>query len=144
MNEQSDYKAQGERLSKLRKAKGLTAEQLATAMTNAGSKVSRGAISNWERGINGIVSSKLPALANILGCSEGYLLRGELIEPDSNNSSQSQALTLQAQTATNTTPTGSTSSKSSNQITSNSTMTNTSPTPNRKPLKKSDKLQNKL
>ena len=142
MNEQSDYKAQGERLSKLRKAKGLTAEQLATAMTNAGSKVSRGAISNWERGINGIVSSKLPALANILGCSEGYLLRGELIEPDSNNSSQSQALTLQAQTATNTIPTGSTSSKSSNQSTSNSTMTNTASTPNRKPLKKSDKLQN--
>lgn len=46
-------------------------------MTEAGAKVSRGAISNWERGTNGIVSSKLPTLARILGCSEGYLLRGD-------------------------------------------------------------------
>ena len=69
---------QAERLIKLRRDKGLTAEQLAQAMTAAGAKVSRGAISNWERGTNGIVSSKLPTLAHILGCSEGYLLRGEL------------------------------------------------------------------
>ena len=78
MTSTPDHQAQGERLNKLRKAKGLTAEQLATAMTEAGAKVSRGAISNWERGINGIVSSKLPTLARILDCSEGYLLRGEL------------------------------------------------------------------
>jgi alanine-synthesizing transaminase len=69
---------QAERLVQLRRDKGMTAEQLAQAMTAAGSKVSRGAISNWERGTNGIVSSKLPTLARILGCSEGYLLRGEL------------------------------------------------------------------
>ncbi|MDV2860225.1 aminotransferase class I/II-fold pyridoxal phosphate-dependent enzyme [Psychrobacter sp. CAM01] len=69
--------AQAERLVQLRRDKGLTAEQLAQAMTAAGAKVSRGAISNWERGTNGIVSSKLPTLARILGCSEGYLLRGE-------------------------------------------------------------------
>lgn len=69
--------AQAERLSQLRRDKGMTAEQLAQAMTKAGAKVSRGAISNWERGINGIVSSKLPTLARILGCSEGYLLRGD-------------------------------------------------------------------
>nr|WP_289056197.1 aminotransferase class I/II-fold pyridoxal phosphate-dependent enzyme [uncultured Psychrobacter sp.] len=68
---------QAERLVQLRRNKGLTAEQLAQAMTAAGAKVSRGAISNWERGTNGIVSSKLPTLARILGCSEGYLLRGE-------------------------------------------------------------------
>ncbi|MGP9689162.1 aminotransferase class I/II-fold pyridoxal phosphate-dependent enzyme [Psychrobacter sp. AOP22-C1-C5] len=68
---------QAERLVQLRRAKGFTAEQLARAMTAAGAKVSRGAISNWERGTNGIVSSKLPTLARILGCSEGYLLRGE-------------------------------------------------------------------
>lgn len=68
---------QAERLVQLRRAKGFTAEQLAQAMTAAGAKVSRGAISNWERGTNGIVSSKLPTLARILGCSEGYLLRGE-------------------------------------------------------------------
>ncbi|MDN3454466.1 MULTISPECIES: aminotransferase class I/II-fold pyridoxal phosphate-dependent enzyme [unclassified Psychrobacter] len=69
---------QAERLVQLRREKGFTAEQLAQAMTAAGAKVSRGAISNWERGTNGIVSSKLPTLARILGCSEGYLLRGEL------------------------------------------------------------------
>jgi alanine-synthesizing transaminase len=69
---------QAERLVQLRRDRGLTAEQLAQAMTAAGAKVSRGAISNWERGTNGIVSSKLPTLARILGCSEGYLLRGDL------------------------------------------------------------------
>ncbi|MGM8884656.1 aminotransferase class I/II-fold pyridoxal phosphate-dependent enzyme [Psychrobacter sp. 1U2] len=69
--------AQAERLVQLRRDKGLTAEQLAQAMTKAGAKVSRGAISNWERGINGIVSSKLPTLARLLGCTEGYLLRGD-------------------------------------------------------------------
>ncbi len=69
---------QAERLVQLRRDKGITAEQLAQAMTEAGAKVSRGAISNWERGTNGIVSSKLPTLARILGCTEGYLLRGDL------------------------------------------------------------------
>ena len=73
-----DSSTQAERLVQLRRKKGLTAEQLAQAMTAAGAKVSRGAISNWERGTNGIVSSKLPTLARILDCSEGYLLRGEL------------------------------------------------------------------
>ncbi|WP_201532889.1 aminotransferase class I/II-fold pyridoxal phosphate-dependent enzyme [Psychrobacter ciconiae] len=73
-----DMLAQGERLARLRRDQGMTAKQLAAAMTAAGAKVSRGAISNWERGINGIVSSKLPTLAQILGCSEGYLLRGDL------------------------------------------------------------------
>lgn len=76
-----DKLAQAERLATLRRDKGLTAEQLAQAMTKAGAKVSRGAISNWERGTNGIVSSKLPVLARILGCTEGYLLRGS-IRPD--------------------------------------------------------------
>ncbi|MGM8871315.1 aminotransferase class I/II-fold pyridoxal phosphate-dependent enzyme [Psychrobacter sp. 2Y5] len=69
--------AQAERLVQLRRDKGLTAEQLAQAMTKAGARVSRGAISNWERGTNGIVSSKLPTLARLLGCTEGYLLRGD-------------------------------------------------------------------
>ena len=75
---QAPQSTQAERLVQLRRDKGMTAEQLAQAMTAAGAKVSRGAISNWERGTNGIVSSKLPTLARILGCSEGYLLRGEL------------------------------------------------------------------
>jgi len=77
--------AQAERLVQLRRDKGLTAEQLAQAMTKAGAKVSRGAISNWERGINGIVSSKLPTLAHILGCTEGYLLRGDSAHKTSSN-----------------------------------------------------------
>ena len=75
---QASKGTQAKRLVQLRRDKGMTAEQLAQAMTAAGAKVSRGAISNWERGTNGIVSSKLPTLARILGCSEGYLLRGEL------------------------------------------------------------------
>ncbi|WP_413786240.1 aminotransferase class I/II-fold pyridoxal phosphate-dependent enzyme [Psychrobacter immobilis] len=75
---QASKGTQAERLVQLRRDKGMTAEQLAQAMTAAGAKVSRGAISNWERGTNGIVSSKLPTLARLLGCSEGYLLRGEL------------------------------------------------------------------
>ena len=78
MSSDNDKIGQAKRLSCLRRAKGLTAQQLAQAMTDAGTKVSRGAISNWERGTNGIVSSKLPLLARILGCSEGYLLRGDL------------------------------------------------------------------
>jgi len=78
MSDSNSKSTQAQRLVQLRRDKGFTAEQLAQAMTAAGAKVSRGAISNWERGTNGIVSSKLPTLARILGCSEGYLLRGDL------------------------------------------------------------------
>ena len=84
MSDNKDKLAQAQRLVQLRRDKGLTAEQLAQAMTEAGAKVSRGAISNWERGTNGIVSSKLPTLARILGCSEGYLLRGDIKTDDKN------------------------------------------------------------
>ncbi len=97
MIDNKDKLAQAERLVQLRRDKGMTAEQLAQAMTQAGAKVSRGAISNWERGTNGIVSSKLPTLARILGCSEGYLLRGDIINDDShktvNASTDKQTLT---------------------------------------------------
>lgn len=78
MSDDDSKSTQAQRLVQLRRDKGFTAEQLAQSMTAAGAKVSRGAISNWERGTNGIVSSKLPTLARILGCSEGYLLRGDL------------------------------------------------------------------
>ena len=71
----------GQRLLQRRKAKGLTTEQLAALMTEAGAKVSRAAISNWERGTNGIVSNKLPVLARLLDCSESYLLSGFLTAP---------------------------------------------------------------
>src|SRR5690606_42147236 len=47
---QTSQSTQAERLVQLRRDKGMTAEQLAQAMTAAGAKVSRGAISNWERG----------------------------------------------------------------------------------------------
>ena len=91
MSNDNSKSTQAERLVQLRRDKGFTAEQLAQAMTAAGAKVSRGAISNWERGTNGIVSSKLPTLARILGCSEGYLLRGDLnneaIDTDESTSS---------------------------------------------------------
>ncbi|WP_298973979.1 aminotransferase class I/II-fold pyridoxal phosphate-dependent enzyme [uncultured Psychrobacter sp.] len=140
--------AQAERLVQLRRDKGLTAEQLAQAMTKAGAKVSRGAISNWERGINGIVSSKLPTLAHILGCTEGYLLRGDSVrETSSNNnntirqsSSKSAATPLPTSSAdTNQNPKSSstylnnTADTTVYQVKDGTTMTE---------LKKSEKLQN--
>ncbi|MCG3880767.1 aminotransferase class I/II-fold pyridoxal phosphate-dependent enzyme [Psychrobacter sp. Ps3] len=140
--------AQAERLVQLRRDKGLTAEQLAQAMTKAGAKVSRGAISNWERGINGIVSSKLPTLAHILGCTEGYLLRGDSVrETSSNNnntirqsSSKSAATPLPTSSAdTNQNPKPSstylnnTADTTVYQVKDGTTMTE---------LKKSEKLQN--
>ena len=97
MKDSQDKSAQAERLVALRRAKGLTAAQLAKAMTDAGAKVSRGAISNWERGTNGIVSSKLPTLARLLGCSEGYLLRGDINDnPDNLYNSPADIVVLVA------------------------------------------------
>lgn len=145
--------AQAERLVELRRDKGFTAEQLAQAMTAAGAKVSRGAISNWERGTNGIVSSKLPTLARILGCSEGYLLRGDIQKDDKKSDvassdkratlsddqashqslshSQKKALSKETSSAIQSTAQ---QADSKNKITTGSnTMT---------PLKKSTKLQN--
>ena len=95
MSDDNNKSTQAARLVQLRRDKGFTAEQLAQAMTAAGAKVSRGAISNWERGTNGIVSSKLPTLARILGCSEGYLLRGDL----KNEAIDTQALSHLLQSA---------------------------------------------
>ena len=137
---------QAERLVQLRRDKGMTAEQLAQAMTAAGAKVSRGAISNWERGTNGIVSSKLPKLARILGCSEGYLLRGEL-ESDSQSDIDSNDILSddnnkainageQPHSASQITPTTPTSTP--RKISPNNLMS----TPSMNTIKKSDKLQN--
>ena len=137
---------QAERLVQLRRDKGMTAEQLAQAMTAAGAKVSRGAISNWERGTNGIVSSKLPTLARLLGCSEGYLLRGEL-ESDSQSDINSNDILSddnnkdinageQPHSASQITPTTTTSTP--RKISPNNLMS----TPSMNTIKKSDKLQN--
>ena len=136
---------QAERLVQLRRDKGMTAEQLAQAMTAAGAKVSRGAISNWERGTNGIVSSKLPTLARLLGCSEGYLLRGEL-ESDSKSDDDSDSISSdndkavdageQAHSTSQNTPTTTSSTphkNSPNNLMSGHSMNS---------IKKSDKLQN--
>ena len=147
---QANKGTQAERLVQLRRDKGMTAEQLAQAMTAAGAKVSRGAISNWERGTNGIVSSKLPTLARILGCSEGYLLRGELqnaanSDIDIDNNIASDANSTQSINAHNK------NAASSKQVSNAQPMTNqAAPHSQNNPMsghsmntiKKSDKLQN--
>lgn len=66
----------GTRLRDLRKRKGWSADQLATALTEQGFPVSRAAISNWERGQNGIVLSRLPLLASLLDTTTAFLLDG--------------------------------------------------------------------
>ncbi|MEN6668955.1 aminotransferase class I/II-fold pyridoxal phosphate-dependent enzyme [Psychrobacter sp. B38] len=145
--------SQAERLIKLRRAKGLTAEQLAQAMTAAGAKVSRGAISNWERGTNGIVSSKLPTLARILGCSEGYLLRGEHqneANSDGDNNTTSISAAVQVSEERHSTATTSASPNHKTQISGLPLTSDTQQLSQKNPMsghsmntiKKSDKLQN--
>ena len=136
---------QAERLVQLRHDKGFTAEQLAQAMTAAGAKVSRGAISNWERGTNGIVSSKLPTLARILGCSEGYLLRGEL-QNETNATTNTTASKSNKNDDTKAAPSTHTQSEKSSENKPSSVNTNSPNSPMSDPsmntIKKSDKLQN--
>ena len=141
--------SQAERLVQLRRDKGLTAEQLAQAMTAAGAKVSRGAISNWERGTNGIVSSKLPTLAHILGCSEGYLLRGELKNDSDNNKEVSESTHSHNKDSQNTSSaqTDKIHDSQANQTTTTPTIDTNSPNNpmsghTMNTIKKSDKLQN--
>ena len=141
--------SQAERLVQLRRDKGLTAEQLAQAMTAAGAKVSRGAISNWERGTNGIVSSKLPTLAHILGCSEGYLLRGELKNDSDNNKEVSKSAHSHNKNSQNTSSAQADKMRDS-QINQTATTPTTDTNSQNNPMsghtmntiKKSDKLQN--
>lgn len=136
---------QAERLVQLRRDKGFTAEQLAQAMTAAGAKVSRGAISNWERGTNGIVSSKLPTLARILGCSEGYLLRGEL-QNQTSTTTNTTASVSNKNDDLDTTPPKHTQPDKSSESKPSSVNTNSPNSPMSDPsmntIKKSDKLQN--
>ena len=138
---QASQSTQAERLVQLRRDKGMTAEQLAQAMTAAGAKVSRGAISNWERGTNGIVSSKLPTLARILGCSEGYLLRGDL-----QNDMDSVANSNQPINSYNTTNIHNKNETPTPQNVAPTSTANSQPNPmsghSMNPIKKSDKLQN--
>ena len=138
---QAPQSTQAERLVQLRRDKGMTAEQLAQAMTAAGAKVSRGAISNWERGTNGIVSSKLPTLARILGCSEGYLLRGDL-----QNDMDSVANSNQPINSYNKTNNHNKNETPRQQSVTHTSTANSQPNPisghSMNPIKKSDKLQN--
>ena len=138
---QAPQSTQAERLVQLRRDKGMTAEQLAQAMTAAGAKVSRGAISNWERGTNGIVSSKLPTLARILGCSEGYLLRGDL-----QNDMDSVANSNQPINSYNKTNNHNKNETPRQQSVTPTSTANSQPNPisghSMNPIKKSDKLQN--
>ena len=138
---QTSQSTQAERLVQLRRDKGMTAEQLAQAMTAAGAKVSRGAISNWERGTNGIVSSKLPTLARILGCSEGYLLRGDL-----QNDMDSVANSNQPIISDNKTNIHNKNETPRQQSVTHTSTANLQPNPmsghSMNPIKKSDKLQN--
>ncbi|WP_350560723.1 aminotransferase class I/II-fold pyridoxal phosphate-dependent enzyme [Psychrobacter sp. CAL346-MNA-CIBAN-0220] len=147
-NDQSKQK-QAERLVQLRRDKGLTAEQLAQAMTEAGAKVSRGAISNWERGTNGIVSSKLPTLARLLGCTEGYLLRGDHhtdinlnssinIDTDLNTNSNSTSKNATGALLTDTQPNSPVTVTDDRANSQNNTMDGKTMSS----LKKSDKLKN--
>ena len=149
MADDKNKSTQAERLVQLRRDKGLTAEQLAQAMTAAGAKVSRGAISNWERGTNGIVSSKLPTLAHILGCSEGYLLRGELKNDSDNNKEVSESTHSHNKNSQNTSSaqTDKIHDSQANQTTTTPTIdTNSQNNPmsghTMNTIKKSDKLQN--
>ncbi len=144
---QANKGTQAERLVQLRRDKGMTAEQLAQAMTAAGAKVSRGAISNWERGTNGIVSSKLPTLARILGCSEGYLLRGELQNDMDNNADSNRS--VPADNKNESLPNRRAAAQTASIIKTATTSTPiTNPQNNpisghaMNPIKKSDKLQN--
>ena len=149
MADDKNKSTQAERLVQLRRDKGLTAEQLAQAMTAAGAKVSRGAISNWERGTNGIVSSKLPTLAHILGCSEGYLLRGELKNDSDNNKEVSKSAHSHNKNSQNMSfaQTDKIHDSQANQTTTTPTIdTNSQNNPmsghTMNTIKKSDKLQN--
>ncbi|SJN21325.1 aminotransferase class I/II-fold pyridoxal phosphate-dependent enzyme [Psychrobacter sp. JB385] len=151
MIDDNSNSTQATRLVQLRRDKGFTAEQLAQAMTAAGAKVSRGAISNWERGTNGIVSSKLPTLARILGCNEGYLLRGEH-QNDANDSATSTDSQSQQNKNLDSAMTASVQTDNKNKIVANPSAS-TSDTRQHLPnnamnghsmntIKKSDKLQN--
>lgn len=126
--DKSVHIARGKRLQQLRKALSMSAEDVAQAMTAAGEKVSRGAISNWERGENGIVIAKLPRLAQVLQTTESYLLNGD----DAGQQPKQQTSATATASSISSTPTS--SNRSSGTI-----MPQSNP---RRTISKSDKLQN--
>ncbi len=125
----TSMQAQGERLKQMRKKLGLSADALAKRLNEEGASVSRGAIANWECGKNGIVSSKLPILAKVLGTTESYLLTGEGHDKASVQSDRADTHTQALQTFQKT---------SQPSITAETSMKKTA----FNPLKKSNKLAN--
>lgn len=99
-NTKQTAKSQGIRLKNRRKQLGLSASALADKMAALGTPVSRGAIANWECGKNGIVISKLPALAAALQIDESYLLTGTTYNttPNQHNASTQPASGRHTQT----------------------------------------------
>jgi transcriptional regulator with XRE-family HTH domain len=67
----------GDRIRTLRERKGMTQDQLAEA-----SQISKGFLSDAENNKRNISSQVLLRLANVLGASIDYLMRGELKEFD--------------------------------------------------------------
>lgn len=60
-----------DRIRKLRLARGMTLQQVATHFG-----ITSASVSSWEKGINQPDSRKLAVLAEVLGTSVGYLLEG--------------------------------------------------------------------
>ncbi|MBE6672853.1 MAG: helix-turn-helix transcriptional regulator [Ruminococcaceae bacterium] len=66
----------GEKLSKLRKERGYTQEQLAEHMA-----VSRQSVGKWESDLAYPETEKLIALGKLFDCSMDYLLKEEVTDP---------------------------------------------------------------
>lgn len=64
----------GLRIYELRKAKGLTQEELATQM---GGGTNRSMICKWERGVSTPSLTSAKRLISVLGCSLHFLVMGE-------------------------------------------------------------------
>lgn len=67
----------GEKLTALRKEKGITQEQMAEIM-----KVSRQSVSRWEMGVAFPETEKLIKLSRLLGCSIDFLLNNDVQESE--------------------------------------------------------------
>jgi transcriptional regulator with XRE-family HTH domain len=82
-----------ERLSTIRKAKGLSKSELSRLLS-----VSPAAVTMWENGTTAAISgANLMRLCEVLGVSERYLMTGEESAPDGTN--EARSLGLEAETA---------------------------------------------
>ncbi|GAF60061.1 LOW QUALITY PROTEIN: aspartate aminotransferase [Psychrobacter sp. JCM 18902] len=148
MADDKNKSTQAERLVQLRRDKGLTAEQLAQAMTQQAQK-SVAVLSRIGSVVLMALCHLLPTLAHILGCSEGYLLRGELKNDSDNNKEVSKSAHSHNKNSQNTSSaqTDKIHDSQANQTTTTPTIdTNSQNNPmsghTMNTIKKSDKLQN--